>query len=324
MDDSKNSNRNLLIGGGILVVLLIALFIYMFTQFLGTDDTAPEETTTPFPESGLRDDLGPTDGGDGYVGFASSTDNLGTGLPDPTPTTNIPSRPLAGQEADWKDEVVSYTGPGQVVVPSTGNTSGSPLVPTGDYSISTDFMFDIDQMSRTPSQVKLPNGVVVPYEDLTNLDKMMKAYQNNPSLVEEFATVKSCGQLTMPRSEKAVEQFFAQLHTFPEIACLGNAVADNCKSTWLDVMTQYRIPLRVYVAERNDGVCGYGNTNVKGSVELCSIAFAMNTINEDSKTFDQWMKEFESEPGETFAQLYTELTPDSGVGGFMDCVMYDI
>lgn len=333
-----SDNRKFLILGGIAVIVLIAVFFYILNNLLGSGDASSEQVVTPFPESGDRNDL-PPQGTDDYDPFASSSSTAGVNYPDVTggvdqygegtdPNT-IPDVLRDREEADWRDPVVSFSGQGTVAdpdttstEPSSGGTSGSPY--SIDDLVAGGLMLDYpDPSAFYPKTVTLGDGTEMSLEDALDLDKFTEATNPIPSLAEIFDRVESCGTLQMPTSESGVKDFLSRLYQFDQVVCMGEAVANDCDYAWAEVITPDKVKMWVYVAEKEDGSCGYGNTYKQGHVRLCDLAEAMNIATDENMPFESWQDQYTKMPGEMFSTLYATDAEYTGAAG-LGCDLYEI
>lgn len=336
-----SDNRKFLILGGIAVIVLIAVFIYTLNSLLGPGETSSEQVVSPFPESGDRNDL-PPQGTDDYDPFASSS-TTDVNYPDGTGSVDqygdqygeggdpntIPDILRDREDGDWRDPVVSFSGQGTATDPdaasteqSSGGTSGSPY--SIDDLVASGLMLDYpDPSAFYPKTVTLGDGTEMSLDDALDLDKFTEATNPIPSLAETFDRVESCGTLQMPTSESGVKNFLSQLDQFDQVVCMGQVVASDCDYAWAEVITPDKVKMWVYVAQKEDGSCGFGNTYTQGHVRLCDLAEAMNVAADENMPFEYWRDRYTDMPGEMFAKLYTTDAEYTGAAG-LGCDLYEI
>jgi len=315
----ESDTKKIIVLGITALVLIIGIFIFAFGQLFGDKETTNEEVIAPFPENTYRDD----------VAEIPVTDQVVTTLPLVSSTSdssltnleNIPEVLQGGEEADWRDDVFSLI---DEQTQATNENSGSVSVTPTNPSIETnDLQIDYDYSSYYPTYVSLPNGEQILLEDAQDQEKFLEAVNPIPVLTELFSTVESCGRLKMPSSERAIDDFFDKLETYDEVICLGEATIADCEPAWTEVITPEGITMWVYVAEREDGVCGFGNTYKQDYVSLCDLEAALNeTVNNDV-SLTEWFLEYQDEPGALFARLYNSANSFTGASN-MDCIKHQI
>jgi uncharacterized membrane protein len=329
-----SDNRRFLIMGGIAVVILIAVFIYTLSMIFGPEDTS-DQGMSSFPESGDRVDILPQEDV-GYVPFtASSTSDysIGTtssaGAEADTLMDSVPDILRDRENTDWRDPVLSFSGQEVGVTESASNESGANSQTGSPYTSDTLFrdtglMPDYPDASLFyPKTVTLGDGTVIDLEDALDLDKFTEATNPIPSLTDEFKGVQSCGKIQMKTSD--IDTFLNRLHEYEPVICLGEAVANDCEYAWAEVDFADDTSLWVYVARKEDGTCGTGNTYVENTVRLCDLADAMNLVTGTNSNFDEWAEKYSKDPGEMFAKLYTSDEANLDLRNLgLSCDLYSI
>ncbi|NCT02133.1 hypothetical protein GW766_02700 [Candidatus Parcubacteria bacterium] len=310
-----SNNRKVIILAVVAVVVLVAVFIFTLNQLLNPSEPSGENVTA-FPESGDRTDIPPP------ITDEFSEEYVPTTFPEEV----VPEQPdfsaeLAANESDWREPIIAYS------EQPTAGTDGVTSIDTTSISVRSSSSVDdfiasggLDYSkyeSMYPASFDMGNGRVVTFEDLKNPASFAQAVNPYPSLVDDFANAKLCGTVKVPQTESGQAKFYNDLPKYIEVICLGEAVANKCSPAITEVIGPEGIPFWVYVGERTDGVCGVGTTVVPKYVSLCNLASVLNTNTDNSYTFNQWISSFKSEPGKTFAKIFT--SESRSISG-SDCV----
>jgi hypothetical protein len=194
----------------------------------------------------------------------------------PTPVATLPNNTFKRNTSNWRDEVVDHSSIPQTQVPNT----------TGEEYIRSLYV----PPAADPTPPPIVYEPYVPPEVYPEL------------LVNEF---DSCGTVVIPDPDNKLENamFVATFGRNPTAICMGTAIANDCDASRA-YYTQGIDSGYVYIARRNDGVCGVGLSDDGTTVQLCSIEDLMNVSMKDSKSFAEWQLLYAEKPGQTFVNAY--------------------
>lgn len=322
-----SDTRKILILAVLAVIILIVIIVFLILDPFRSGQIEEPQTVTPLPESGERTDVTPVTEPERDLPFQLSGDrtaNTGqsTGAGDePTPTDSTPP------EADWRDEVVTYSTPSESPSAAYQAPTPSPTTPTDSpYTVddlrAAGIIIDtIDYESeialRLPPTVVIGDGYEVNTQDILDPTRFEQALNIIPDLADEVDEFQSCGRLTVPDSESAYERFLNDLSGTDEIACVAEAIVDDCEPVSVTFISREIGTLYLYAAARADGVCASGVAIDADYVDMCSITATMNSKTGRSDDFADWQEFFAKDPEEAFDILYSDSLA-SGV----DCTLY--
>lgn len=317
--DSEKSKLILIAIAAIVISILIFFFLYK----LFSDPEAGVIDTTPvsFPDSVERSDLQPTDEDTTVVVAPTSSDPVQPVVEAETETDSKPFE-LQGQTVgNWRDDVVSYSQQGSGITSSTAGEGSVSDLP--DSVVNSETAISYDYSDYFPETVTLANGQTILLEDALDFEKYKEAINPIPSLAEEFNSVESCGTVEIPEGTSALKAFLNELDQSEAATCLGEAVLHDCDLAWVLVTTADQSPMWVYVAMRDDGVCGLGNTYQADSVNLCDMTATLNYITKQDYTFDDYVKSYTDQPGMIFKDIYSTDAAFMGVSN-LDCQLHEV
>lgn len=299
-----SDSKKIIILGSIAIILLIVVLFIVFTQLFSNPAPANEQYAN-FPDSGLRDEQAPVKE---VLVPVVAPEEPGVVF-DPVEETG-PETVVTAPYSDWRDEIVSVSS-------NEGEAGGTYTPPaTTDSSLQTKDSQAADDLIIEYQQ----NNSPLPYSDV---DEFYDSLNIFPSFQMDKKDVNNCGEITVPTSESAYSRFISDIDENEVVICLGEAVANDCETAYAEYDITEDIQSSVYVAKREDGVCSvaqyYGHTHIN----FCSLVSVMESMTGVSNNFDTWQKEFATDPGETFSQLFTEQEGSPASFG-KDCILHEI
>lgn len=324
MDSEK---RKLIFMAVLAVVMLVLIFVLLYSLFFNSKDEVVDTSITSFPESEERTDIEPVVEND-YTGVISTTTTETTlSEADAAPGT-IPPELQGGETRDWRNEIVAYseqvkTDPVSIDSVGTSDISGLEAGDGLDGTTGGDYPISYDYSDYYPEIIELPNGKIMRLEDSMDFDKFNEATNPIPSLADEFQSLSSCGTLQLSSSDNAEEAFMSKLANTEEAACLGEAILHDCEPAWALVNMPEDMQMWIYVATRSDGLCGFGSTLNREYVNLCNMAATLNAATDRDMLFEDLLKIYADEPGKLFKDTYSagqEYMNDSN----FDCQLHKV
>lgn len=310
------------------LVMLVLIFVLLYVVFFSSKEPT-NETISAFPESGDRTDFSPEQ----YVEYVNeAAAPTSTALDESAATdeqrvqaSTVPSELQRGNNSDWRNDVVSYGEQGVEGQPSSSEQASlyTEVTPYDD-SLATEAVesLDYDYSKYYPELITLGDGTVMRLEDALNYEKFTDAVNPIPSLTDVFAGVESCGEIRFPASETAQKELVSNIDKNEVAICLGRAAVDDCKPARAMVYTPNRLEIGLYIARRDDGVCGIGNMLYGGYVDMCSLTKSLH-LQSDTQGYDHLQILYADDPGRIVQDIITRNETLLGVEN-NDCVNYKI
>jgi len=280
--DTEKRKVILLVVGGVLLAILVC--IYAFWKLFGSSPEVPiRDQVTVFPASETASN----------TLMINDANDVPSSVPNQLPVntaTDTPSdiQPSTEQESDWRDEVIEYS------YDNSSSFSNNPLA--SDVTAPTPV--DVPEISPVPYSP--PPSYVTP----RRIYNPSQFYTKFPELSEN--NFSDCGEVEVPTTQGEINSLISTLAEKAEVICLGKAIANNCSGARAKVFSIYTSGY-LYVAERNDGVCGIGSSVDNDKVTLCSVEATMNDSTNEQKSLAEWQKIFKDEPGQTIADVFTNI-----------------
>jgi len=300
---------------GIVAILVLLVFIIIM---LGPRNNSEERHAT-FPDSTVvtGEDV-PRIGSAEVTPADFSTETI------VAPTESV-IEPFINMETDnWQDTIITSERTTQVEYNPSVTTSNTGLNAATGNTFSRNDLIEGGVMT---DDLYVPRNRFFPLSEPIIADETNLLLFPPVEIEPETLTVtrfRSCGNVSLGSSETAVQRYLSNMANTSEASCLGQAVANNCESSRVNVSAlSGAVSGSVYVTERNDGVCAVG-VYVDGDdvLTLCSVTDSLNLslLPDSQKTFIEWQAVFAKEPGKTFASLISDDVLD--IVNQVSCIRY--
>lgn len=300
----ETENRKVIALVIVAIVIAILMCVYVFwLLFGGSEQEGPaQEQVTTFPDSEQVQEIVLLDDEDETT--------AGTYQPPVGTATDTAEEILVAVESDWRDEVIKYSNnQSSYTEEAPANEVEEPIYVYENY----DEDYDSPVVSSPPPSYVTPSrsAYISPNDIPISIiyDKLSESSFSN------------CGKINAPNTEEGLEELLLSIAKNPEAICLGKAIAKNCEGARVAVSNSFYSGY-IYVAERNDGVCGIGSTFDRNMVSLCSVEDLMNLNTNQQNNFSYWQNLFDDDPGQTFADAYEGSLNYSESGKAVDCQLY--
>lgn len=137
---------------------------------------------------------------------------------------------------------------------------------------------------------------------------------------------KDCGEIELPTGFGLVT-FAYTASKNQAVICVGESVANKCKSTKMNLMSGEDAVSTIILTELSGGECGVGISVQSDQATLCDLEKIMNHNSQERKSLSQWQKVFKAEPGPTFASMYVNNQSafySAGASEQFGCNIYNI
>ena len=157
-----------------------------------------------------------------------------------------------------------------------------------------------------------------PAEYVAGLDELIPPYNPNNEQSQD------CGSTLIPSSQAVYQDFVDDLSEKSPVVCMGQAIANDCQRSEMQVMVIGGTMLGVYLAVRPDGKCSLGIATDTEDVLMCELTPMLNSALPGSQSLTAWKADFAAEPGELFAALYVAAAEKGVLGDIDDCILYGL
>ncbi len=326
-----SSTKRIIFLGAFAFVLTIVVLVIVIRQLLGNDDQTTGEITSEqfatFPTGEqlevvpVRDDGSGNSMNQSEIKSVSDSESIIDGGDEDVPSGYSWS-------SNWQDEIVSHRASG-----GSATATYAPSTRTDNSNTKTITLSDLIAQGRLPSDLAGldPNTPIA--NDPAFIDAFVESYNNGMSQIESSydqaqnsiylnmtGDIADCGSFELQGDEDARD-----LDSVPAIACMGEALANSCEASRMDVSLDSGQTVTMYLYENLPGSCGVGVAFEGGkTIQLCSAERLLNEFTGLQLSFAQWSSVINDKPSDMFSALYFRLTYGNSSINSQDCYYYNI